>query len=396
MTFAEIAASLGITKYPELLDEIYEEVKNGAQPPFDRALVDRHHEERQLFGDYYDAVVAGLEDLQKKPEALAYATVGAHYLLRVGQKDAKKFTVPEPDGSPALDMLPLFVLLPMADVGLGEFEKRGVSREDAESYMRVFRSDLGVNVRRHGRPGVDQLYFNWTTLYIYALIFPCGGFKFNLTTNGRFFYVLRHNATGQVAVLLHDRDIHRSGEILGSAGLEDAEGSFHIEVVETDTHWIGHMADENGLMERQPREFSKEEWSLAVAPGDCVLAIHIPAGQGLEQTATRQAIADAFAYARKYYSDYSPKALHCGSWLLNPELKQILGDNSNIVAFASLFHLHPTKCAGQGVFNFVFRSAVNPDIASLPEDTRLQRALKAKFLAGGYHRNFGGFILPPA
>lgn len=283
----------------------------------------------------------------------------------------------------------------MVDRGLEEFEKRGVSREQAEEYMHVFRGDIAVNIRRHGRPGLDKLYFNWITLYLYGLIFPCGGFKFNLSANNRYYYVLRHRETGAVAVLLHDREIHRSGHILGSAGLEDPEGTFHVTVEETPTHWIGHPTNNQGLVEREACHYPKTEWELAVAPNDCVLAIHLPGGMKLDAQITRQAVADAFAHARKYYADYEPKAIHCGSWILNPELREVLGADSNIAAFGALFHLHPVKCNGTGVFNFVFKTSVNPDLATLPEDTRLQRHLKAKYLAGGYHHNFGGFILPP-
>lgn len=394
MTFSEIALSLGIREYPEILDTIYQEVARGAKPLFDRALIDRHHTERELFGQFYDDVIRGLEDLERKPNAYTYAVVGAYYMQRTSQQEGKRLPLPEPDGSPALDMLPLFILLPMAQHGIDEYIRRGTSREDAEALMRVFRSDLSVNIRRHGRPGVDRLYFNWTTLFIHALIFPCGGFKFNLSTSGRFFYVLRSKQDGTVAVLLHDRDIHRTGNILGSAGLEDTEGSFHIEVTQTDDAWIGHAVGENCLMESTPRRFPKADWELVIAPGDCVLAIHIPAGTPLTPEATRNAIRAAFAHTEKYYADYAPKAIHCGSWLLNPELNDILGEDSNICAFASLFHRHPTKCQGQGVFNFVFKTSVNPKLEDLPEDTRLQRALKAKYLAGGYHHNFGGYILP--
>lgn len=391
MPFSEIAGLLGILEYPEKMDDIYAE---GAGVLFDRALIDRHHRERELYGEYYDDVVAGYEDLIQKEAAYTYALVAARYLLSATREQATKIPLPEPDGSPALDMLPLFVLLPMVDKGLAEFKKRGVSPETAEEYMKVFRGDIRVNIRRHGRPGIDKLYFNWITLYIYGLIFPCGGFKFNLGTIGRFFYVLKNKHTGQVAVLLHDRDVHRSGELLGSAGLQDAQGAFHTQVTETEDAWTGYPTNRRGRILPELHRYPKTDWVLAVQPGDCVLAIHLPGGMRLEKEATRQAIRDAFAHAKKYYADYAPKALHCGSWLLNPELGDVLGEDSNIAAFGSLFHLHPTKCAGQSVFNFVFKTGVNPDLATLPEDTRLQRYLKAKYLAGDYHRNFGGFILP--
>lgn len=392
MTFSEIAASLGIKEYPEKMDSVY---AGAPAALFDRELIDRHHRDRELFGKYYEDVVRGYEDLLTRENAYTYAKVAAVYMQGATRQEATGIPLPEPDGTPALDMLPLMIELPMVDRGIAELQKRGYTPEDAEAaIVTVFRGDIAVNVRRHGRPGLDKLYFNWITLYLYAMIFPCGGFRFNLASIGKIFYVLQNKNTNEVAVLLHDRDIHRSGEILGSAGLEDAEGSFHIEFTETDTEYTGYPADEKGYIKNQLQHYPKADWELAVKPGDNIIALHLPGGMKLSKEITLQAIRDAFAHAEKYYPDYAPKAIHCGSWLLNPELHDFLGESSNITAFASLFHLHPTKCKGQGVFNFVFKTSVDPDLTTLPEDTRLQRWLKAKYLAGGYNRNFGGFILP--
>lgn len=395
MTFSEIVKSLGMDTYPEAMDAFYDRVLAGEKPLFDRALIDRLHETRELFGQYYEAVVRGYEDLLTKENAFAYACTAALYMQNVDQTGAKKIPLPEPDGTPALDMLPLMIELPMVDQGIRELVKRGYTPADAEKAMvTVFRGDIAVNVRRHGRPGLDKLYFNWITNYLYAMLFPCGGFRFNLATNPGTCYVLRNRETGAVAVLLHARDIHHTGEILGSAGLTDTEGSFHVEFTETDTEYTGWPCDKKGYVQKELAHYPKSQWEIAVAPGDSMIALHLPGGMKLSREITLQAARDAFAHAKKYYADFAPKAIHCGSWLLNPELVEPLGESSNIMAFASAFHLHPTKCAGQGVFNFVFKTSVNPDLTTLPEDTRLQRWLKAKYLAGGFNRNFGGFILP--
>ncbi len=394
MTFAEIVDSLGMENYPEGMDAVYDAVMAGAEPLFDRDLIDRHNQ-RELYGKYYEDVVRGYEDLLTRKNAYLYAQVAARYMQAASQEEAKIIPLPKPDGTPALDMLPLMIELPMADRGIAELIRRGYTPEDAEkAIVSVFRGDIAVNVRRHGRPGLDKLYFNWITLYLYALIFPCCGFRFNLATAGKSYYVLKHRESGAVAVLLHDLDIHRCGKVLGSAGLHDEEGAFHIVFTETETEYTGYPADNKGLIHNSLTHYPKAEWELAVKPGDNLIALHLPGGMKLSREITLEAIREAFRHAEKYYPDYAPKAIHCSSWLLNPELAEPLGENSNIMAFASVFHLHPTKCQGKGVFNFVFKTSVDPDLATLPEDTRLQRWLKAKYLAGGYNHNFGGFVLP--
>ena len=394
MSFAAIAQSLGVKSYPPMLDAIYEEVKQGVKPPFDLALMERHQQERNLFGAHFDAAVAGLKDLESKPDAMTFAIVGALYLQRVGRSEASQLILPQPDGSPALDMLPVMILLSMVDHGLAEYARRGTSKEDAEKYMASLTANIAGNVRRNGRPGLDQVYFNWNTLMSYGLLFPCQGFKFNISEVGKPYFVLRNQNTREVALLLNNSKIHRSGGILGAAGLQDPEGSFTVQFTETETEWTGHPTDKNGCVSPVLHHYPKSEWELFAKPGDCSLSIHLPAGMKLEKEATRKAIAAAFEHARIYYPDYAPKVLTCASWLLNPDLQNVLKPDSNILAFASLFHIHPTRNMGTGVFNFVFKTSTNPDLNTLAEDTSLQRYLKAKYLAGGYHLNFGGILIP--
>ena len=256
--------------------------------------------------------------------------------------------------------------------------------------------NIGINVRRHGRPGLDRTYYDWITLYIFAIIFPCGGFLFNIGRNRKDNYVLRNKKDGRVVILLDQRSAHRSGYILGSAGKTDEEGAFQTSVTETQTEWIGNAVGDDCLLQREKQHFSKEEWTLAVAPGDCALSIHIPRNGDLSPEKLRTAVEAAFCHARTYYKEHDVKAIQCHSWLLNPSLGEIVGPNAKISVFGSLFRRYPVPSNGKSVFNFVFQTSVDPDIKSLPENTSLQKALKAKYLAGGCHYDFGGYILPEA
>ena len=396
MTLSQLSDILGIETYPTALEPIYETVKAGAKPLFSRELVDRLQEEYNLFGEYYEDVLKGLADLEQKPNELAWATVAGLYVQSATRTEAAKVPFPAADGSPARDMLPVFLLIPLVDRAVEEYQRRGFSREEAIGFMKVFRGDIGINVRRHGRPGLDRTYYDWITLYVFAIIFPCGGFLFNIGRNRKDNYVLRNKKDGKVVVLLDDRSVHRSGYILGTAGMTDEEGAFHTSVTETETEWIGNAVGDDCLLQREARHFSKAEWTLEVAPGDCALSIHIPRNGDLAPEKAHAAIEAAFCHARTYYKEYDVKAIQCGSWLLNPGLGEIVGPHAKISVFGGLFQRYPIPSNGKSVFNFVFQASVNPDIKSLPENTSLQKALKEKYLAGGYHYDFGGYILPEA
>ena len=88
-------------------------------------------------------------------------------------------------------------------------------------------------------------------------------------------------------------------------------------------------------------------------------------------------------FLAKYYPEYKYRAFYCGSWLLDPQLGDLLGADSNIARFGRRFTPVSVKNDGYGVFRFAF---LKPDnnfaFEDLPEDTRLQRAVKKHYLDG--------------
>jgi len=393
--FSDISASMGILSYPPKFDEIYTSLSPDAKPLFHRSYIDDLQEKYNLFGTYYDAVIRGWEDLEQKENEMIWTKVASLYVLNGTQQEAKDFELPAEDGSPSRDMIPLFLLIPRVELAIRRYQERGFSEKESIELMHVIRSDLSANEKRFGRPLMNRTYYNWITLYVYNLLFPMDGFRFNFSHCGKFTYVLKHKKENRLAVLLHDRTIHHSGYILGAAGKKDEEGSYPVTVEETETHWIGHAAGKDCLIHPEKEFFPKSEWELVVSPGDDVLSIHIPRGTDLSPESVSRAIEDAFRFARKFYPEYSPKAVYCASWLLSPELTEFLGENSHITTFGALFSRYPSRTDGTSVFNFVFSVPSNTELTKLPENTRLQHALKEKYLAGGYLLNFSGFILPP-
>ncbi|MNO50163.1 hypothetical protein D3C76_405320 [compost metagenome] len=72
----------------------------------------------------------------------------------------------------------------------------------------------------------------------------------------------------------------------------------------------------------------------------------------------------------------------CHSWLLDPELKKILGPESNIIQFQSQFNIYEvdksSKEAEERIFN---KLSATPQ--EYEENTHLQRSAKAFLIAGG-------------
>jgi len=122
-----------------------------------------------------------------------------------------------------------------------------------------------------------------------------------------------------------------------------------------------------------------------VPSGPFVLTTHIPQGKPL----TKDACLDSFSRAKEFYAQYFPEKpaeyFTCHSWLLAPNLAEILPEESNIVQFMRMWVQYP--CQGDNsaqamerVFGFGFD---RQDLSKAPEETSLQKKMKEYLLAGG-------------
>ena len=76
---------------------------------------------------------------------------------------------------------------------------------------------------------------------------------------------------------------------------------------------------------------------------------------------------------------------------MSPELAEVVKPTSNLLAFQRSYMRYPVHTKGEDVLNFVFMLRYTT-YADLPEDTSLQRALKARYLAGGRLYEYGGVM----
>lgn len=120
-------------------------------------------------------------------------------------------------------------------------------------------------------------------------------------------------------------------------------------------------------------------------PGEYAIETHIPQGEPLVADDCFKSFAAAKEFFKKYFPEYSPECFMCDSWLLNPNLADILPEESNIVKFMRMWTPVPFKSdnsalAIERIFGFGFDAN---DIANAPENTSLQCKLKIYLLSGG-------------
>ncbi|MEU5781051.1 acyltransferase domain-containing protein [Micromonospora lupini] len=122
--------------------------------------------------------------------------------------------------------------------------------------------------------------------------------------------------------------------------------------------------------------------------GDGAIGLHVPDSGPLTPDAVSASLDEARTFFARHFPDEPYTAFSCGSWLLDPQLREYLPEDSNIIRFQRRFELEPYvesdgPDADVEVRRFVFRTLSTP-FDQLPRRTALQRAI-VDHLAAGRH-----------
>ncbi len=122
------------------------------------------------------------------------------------------------------------------------------------------------------------------------------------------------------------------------------------------------------------------EYELTELEGKPALSLHIPSDAQLDRWQASWEMARPLLY--RIFPEYENAPLFCRSWLLAPELQQLLPPGSRILAFQRTFRIRPLEVSTGGYVRWVFKDTrLTPD--QYPENTTLQRSLKAWLQTGG-------------
>jgi hypothetical protein len=126
--------------------------------------------------------------------------------------------------------------------------------------------------------------------------------------------------------------------------------------------------------------------------GDVALGVHIPGTGPLDPDACDR----SFLWARDFFARHRPeeefRIATCISWLLDDQLQDYLGEDSNLVRFQRRFRLVPGAFENDvEVFKFVFKRET-PAITGVPQRTTLERAIVAHLREGRHWRVRTGWL----
>ncbi len=124
------------------------------------------------------------------------------------------------------------------------------------------------------------------------------------------------------------------------------------------------------------------EYEFTYHKGQKVVSLHIPSDSTMTIENCRKSYERAKDFIATYYPDYQDKDFVCESWLLSPNLKDVLDEKSRILQFQSAFTITDIEPEAKDYLEWVFK---NRDLSldQVPQETSLQRKMKAYLVGGG-------------
>ena len=116
------------------------------------------------------------------------------------------------------------------------------------------------------------------------------------------------------------------------------------------------------------------------------ISLHIPSDSRLEPERMNASLQAANRFFRERFPEWADAPRTCESWLLSPVLKELLPEESRILKFQEAFEIRTVYPEDDAALEWVFYVAEGQraglDLNRLPENTSLQRKMKALLLEG--------------
>lgn len=354
---------------------------------------DRLEKEYGLFLDYASKIRCAVAALENNTDLYGKMQTAWLDLSEAPAENAAKIAVPETADLRIAPWIRLILLLPFITPMMNRYRDHGYSEEEIRVVFHEFYDCIAKTAERTGTAGLTDMYFDWAVLFIREFFFRVLDFRFELAKysgNAVYFRSKTNGGDPSYNVLASSGLWHRSGMAFGSALFEEAEGAFHASLTESPSSWSGNSV-EYGLVLPGKTTLRKAEWEKVLGYGDPVLKIHIDPGADITAGHVAQAAGEAVRIAKERFGHIS--GILCESWLLDPVYRKVLGDDSRIAKFGEQFIRFPQLSNGLEIMNFVFEAELE-ELPHLPAGTRLTRALKELYLAGGRTHAFEGMYAP--
>lgn len=172
--------------------------------------------------------------------------------------------------------------------------------------------------------------------------------------------VYRNRETEQtLAFYAEPLRIRRDGQFDGVNGITD-ELAVDVTFEEKDGKIIGVPISPAGLMEQETVALDAAQWDLVLQKGDILMGTHIPGGPGYEPARLKSSIKMAMELFDRYFPEIPIKGYGSESWLYDPHLRLLLGENSKILKMQDQMYIYPIESGGDMMFRELFQGNENP------------------------------------
>ena len=383
-----LMSRLGCEKYPQRWNDIYAEAleiyNKGENPLLRQEFYDSLHEKYGVFETTLDLYKKAAAMIAQNEELSLFFCILCRALRDRAtiQKDIAQMQIPSaPEGEDILpyEMMTALSLCQSYDAFYLQMREHNVPDDILFESLRIPERCVEMHRDSSGRPRLTN--FDWYQLAYDGRLYRVGRLQLEFPLAMPNAYRLFENKSGDT-VALANMQVHKSGIPLGSYAAEDEEGSFTATYEETDDSYIGHPFDEKGYILPEKISLPKSEWSIKLQGGAPLVGLHIPPKSTFTDEVVEEAITRSRQILAECYPEYKYKAFFCASWLLDPTLVDLLGDDANISKFCKRFIPFRMRSVGKSPFNYVFKCSGEPKLEALPENSRLQRILKQFYIDG--------------
>ncbi|MFZ2537759.1 MAG: acyltransferase domain-containing protein [Oscillospiraceae bacterium] len=128
-----------------------------------------------------------------------------------------------------------------------------------------------------------------------------------------------------------------------------------------------------------------------IATNENTISIHIPSDARLTAENNKTSLKNAVEFFDKHFHSFEYRMLYCHSWIISPNLKDVLDENSNIIKFLEMFEIYTANPEAENYKLWVFKNN-SLTIDEFPQDTSLQRNIVKHLRQGGKIGDAGGII----
>lgn len=280
---------------------------------------------------------------------------------------------------PYPDCLKFILLLSCIGTREEKLKKRGVPEEYYENIPELMIKPQIENYKKTGSCNV--LDFPWERNFYSGHIFRLDRFYFIPYKFEDPFMLYRNKENGEVTGVYNGGyKVSKDGQVISEESLLK-EPSFVTDKKVEDGVITGNYMNTCGIISENKVSLLENEVRAALTPGDLLLALHIPGGEGYTPAKLKSSMELALSFYEKYFPEYDIKGFWSESWLYDPRLSLLLPESSNIVTVQRRFYRYSIGGNGAMLRREVWGSET-ADAANAPKETSLQKKAAKVIMSG--------------